>query len=57
VGDSPLHVAIYTNQLEAAAKLREMDHVDCNATNLKGDSPMSLVLQAEHVKFNAIVRR
>jgi len=57
VGDSPLHVAIYTNQLEAAATLREMEQLDCNATNLQGDSPMSLVMKDEHVKFNAIVRR
>jgi ankyrin repeat protein len=57
VGDSPLHVAIYTDQLEAAAKLREMGQLDCNATNLKGDSPMSLVMKAEHGRLNAIVRQ
>jgi hypothetical protein len=57
VGDSPLHVAIYTNQLEAAASLRALDNLDCGATNLRGDSAMALVEKPEHEQFRAIVRR
>ena len=57
VGNSPLHVAIYTKSLDAAAALHALGHLDCSVTNLKGDTPMALVEFKDHEPFRAIVCR